>query len=242
MASDTTAADSGTIWALDKSELDGDTTIRVEYDPFFKKAITYRAYPLASNLREVLDQSIDPGSLQLIFECVDGYQPHMPLERVLDGQGYLAYQIMDLPSGTDWPDSVANKMGPFYLVWPQAKGDKRYVNPYGLAKIHIAPTEDALGPAMPESSALMEGYELFSSTCMKCHSINKVGGTMAPEFNHPRNITEYWTKENIWAYTQDPTSFRYNSQMPPMKGKLSRNQFEKIYAYLLGMKGKKLKE
>lgn len=238
----TTPADNDTplaTWVLQNGPLVGDTVITVNYDPFYKRAMTYEAYPLGPNLRQALGDITKAEGIQVIFECADGYRPHMTLEQVLAGNGFLAHR----PEGMSWPDSVAEKMAPFYLVWPEAaQGDKSYVTPYGLTQIHLEPKAEVFGPAMPIEEAHLEGYELFSNTCMRCHSVNKVGGTLAPEFNYPRNITEYWAKENIWRFIQEPTAFRYNSQMPSMKAMIDRDKFEKIYAYLVAMKEKPLKE
>jgi cytochrome c2 len=74
---------------------------------------------------------------------------------------------------------------------------------------------------------------------MKCHGINKVGGVMGPEFNYPKNITEYWDTEDIWAFVQNPQSFRYSSSMPAQTD-LKREGFDEIIAYLEVMKDYKL--
>lgn len=229
-------------WPLDIKTLRGDTTIHIPFDPFFKAAKTYRAFPLTENLEAFFGKENLDTSLQVIFECADGYKPHMSLEMVLAGNGYLAYRDIDAPEGQHWPDSVAKTLSPLYLVWPgMEKGSADYVTPYALVGIGLKKVEEEFTAAMPESDLYQEGYELFSNTCMKCHSVNKVGGAKGPELNYPKNITEYWTKENIWSFIQDPTSFRYSSKMPPMKT-IDREGFEKIYNYLESMKKQKLTE
>ncbi len=229
-------------WPLDVEKLKGDTVIHVPFDPYFKTAKTYRAFPLASNLRAFLGSGIIDTSLDVIFECTDGYRPHMPLEKVLRGNGYLAYRDLEAPEGKQWHDSVAQTMPPFYLIWPDAATEsKDYVRPYALKGVEFKKAEEEFAAAIPWAKEHMAGYQLFSSTCMKCHSINKAGGAKAPELNYPKNITEYWTKENIWNFIQNPASFRFNSKMPPMSG-IDRAAFEKIYAYLESMKDQKLTE
>ena len=54
---------------------------------------------------------------------------------------------------------------------------------------------------------------------------------MGPEMNIPKNITEYWTDENIMAFAKNPQSFRYRSAMAPITG-VSEEDFKKILAYL----------
>ncbi len=229
-------------WQLDMDKLVGDTVIHIPYDPFFKAPKRYRAFPLASNLRSFLDSGANDLSLDAIFGCADGYKPHMPLEKVLAGNGYLAYHDMDAPKDRHWPDSLAETLSPFYLIWPDAEvGNKAYVWPYALLGAEFKKPAEEFAAAIPQAIEHMEGYRLFSNTCMKCHSMNKAGGNKAPEFNYPKNITEYWTKENIWSFIQDPASFRYSSQMPAMTT-IDREAFEKIYAYLASMKGQKFPE
>lgn len=233
-------ADKLPTWQLDLDQLEGDTVIHIDYDPFFKAPKRYRAFPLASNLRSFLGPKANDLSLDVIFECADGYKPHMPLERVLAGKGYLVYHDMDAPEGKHWPDSLAEALSPFYLIWPDIDaGNKAYAWPYALLGAEFKKAAEEFAAAIPQSTEHMEGYKLFSDTCMKCHSVNKAGGNKAPEFNYPKNITEYWTKENIWSFIQSPTSFRYSSQMPAMTT-IDREAFEKIYAYLESMKDQKL--
>ncbi|GAB5528179.1 MAG: cytochrome c [Roseivirga sp.] len=230
------------VWQLDRHTLEGDTIIHIAYDPFFNTSKSYRAFPLASNLRLFLGDKINTASLDVIFKCADGYKPHMPLEKVLAGNGYLAYHDMEAPEGKHWPDSLAETLSPFYLVWPDVDPQiKDYARPYALLGAEFKSVTEEFAAAIPQASEHLEGYELFNNTCMTCHSVNKAGGNKAPEFNYPKNITEYWTKENIWLFIQNPTSFRYSSQMPAMTA-IDREAFEKIYAYLESMKGQKLRE
>ncbi|MEL6652723.1 MAG: cytochrome c, partial [Bacteroidota bacterium] len=108
--------------------------------------------------------------------------------------------------------------------------------PYAVTDIRLSKAGEEFLAAMPPDEAHLEGFELFKHTCIKCHTVNKVGGSMGPELNFPRNITEYWQKEDIWAFVQSPQSFRYNSKMPPMAN-LEREEFELIYGYLSSMVG-----
>lgn len=224
------------LWSLNAEQLKGDTLIHVAYDPFFKKDMSYKAFPLKENLMMVMGEQEMSPDMQVIFHCTDGYRPHMPLQQVLKSNGFLAYRDVSLEEGQEWADSLSSKFSPFYLVWPEADhNDKTFATPYGLASIELKPASVEFSAALPDDDTVIQGFELFSNTCMRCHSMNKVGGSMAPELNYPKNITEYWTKENIWAFIQAPTSFRFNSKMPPMTA-IDEAEFEKIYDYLVAMK------
>jgi cytochrome c2 len=218
----------------------GDTVVHIEHDLFFKKPKSYQAYSLQSTLQDWVSQLADTSGVDVIFTCTDGYAPSMPLNRVLAGDGFLAYRDMSLKGG-NWPDSIHDKFTPYYLVWTHLKGPKEGFHwPYGLASLRLNLRAGEFAAALPPSEATMAGYGLFKDNCMKCHAINKVGGQLGPEFNYPRNITEYWEKETIWEFVKAPQSFRYNSKMPPQPS-LQREDFEHIYAYLQSMKGQQPK-
>lgn len=228
--------DSSQNWILDQESLRGDTIIVIQQDPVFKKRKTFRAFPLKENLlaKFIIDPS--DSTLELIFQCKDGYAPHMRLEDALTGNGFLAYKDMSVDPGKNWADSLSEKMPPFYLVW-QSTHNQTHVWPYALTEIQLKSKKEAFRAAFPKHKKYYRGFELFSSHCMKCHSVNKVGGTMGPEFNYPTNITTYWTKDNIRRFIEKPTAFRYNSKMPPVQN-ISDDEFEAIYEYLASMKSR----
>ena len=222
------------LWHLDTDQLIGDTTITLSSDAFFKKPMSFRVFSLKENLLNILGGVSTKEERHLIFECKDGYRPQVSLEDALSGKAYLAYG--------GWPDSLNQKLAPFYLVWLNTDvNDKQFPWPYALTNIRLQQVKDAFAAAKPKKAIHDKGFELFSNTCMRCHSVNKVGGTLALEFNYPKNITEYWTKENIWNFIQNPQSFRYNSKMPPMT-MINRSEFEDIYGYLESMKDQPLSE
>lgn len=124
-------------------------------------------------------------------------------------------------------------MKPFYVVWQDvSREDHRFTWPYGLVAMQLIPAGTIFKDVYPfDAPAYAAGFQLFNQNCMKCHSVNKVGGVMGPEFNIPKNITEYWTDENIIAFAKNPQSFRYRSTMPPVTG-VSDAEFEQILNYL----------
>ena len=228
-------------WILDHALLKGDTVITIAQDVVFKGPKTYRAFPLVANLLANLNLETTHTDLEVVFKCLDGYAPHMPLEKVLSGKGFLAYKDLDIKTNENWADSLSQKLSPFYLVWQNADQES-YVWPYALTEIQLKSSKEAFQAALPENKKHYRGFELFSTHCMKCHSVNKVGGTMGPEFNFPTNITTYWTKDNIRKFIKEPTAYRYNSKMPPIGQTINNDQFEAIYDYLESMKDKVLVE
>ena len=214
-----------------------DTLITIEHDEFFKRKKRYKAYPLAPILKPLLAKIKDTTNLRVTFTCTDGYAPNMNLSKVLNHEAYLAVQDQAQAGlGKDWADSLANKFRPYYLVWRNApKGEAGFAWPYGLAEIRIASFFHDFADAFPlHNTAAQKGFQLFQIHCMKCHSINKIGGVMGPEFNYPKSITEYWKKEDIYNFMRNPQSYRYSAKMPAVG--LSRGEFEEIYDYLLEMR------
>jgi mono/diheme cytochrome c family protein len=216
-----------------------DSLVEIHYDHFFKKSKRYQVVPLNTLLEPLLAQVKDTSGLRISFVCVDGYAPDMPLSKVLAHEGYVALRDADLPADKNWPDSLRKVFEPFYLVWQNIpKEDDTFAWPYGFFQIKITTFADAFGAAYPKGNrAAQKGFAVFQLHCMKCHGVNKIGGVMGPEFNYPKNITEYWKKEDIWQFIQNPQSYRYSSKMPAQV--LKREEFEEIYTYLSFMKRQK---
>ena len=209
--------------------------IAISYDPFFKQSKKFIGFSLQNFLDSIITSNkFDTSAAVLVFECSDGYRPTMPISQVFGNKnGFIVTRDLDAPVGKDWIDSLDKKMKPFYVVWQDVpKEDHRYMWPYGLFGMHLVSAGAEFKEVYPfDAPEMVEGFQLFSQTCMKCHSVNKVGGVMGPEMNIPKNITEYWTDENIMAFAKNPQSFRYRSAMAPITG-VSEEDFKKILAYL----------
>lgn len=210
----------------------------IAYDPFFKKIKNYRAYPLRSLLEPYLKKlDIDVSSESdavITFFCTDGYKPTLQLSKFLTGEPFLAFRDEDIPSKEQyWPDSLKVKFPPFYLVWKDISvEDQTFPWPYGLYKIRIDKMNTVYDEIYPfNNEEAIAGFNQFRDNCIKCHSINKVGGNVGPDFNFPKNITDYWEIDNMWNYAKDPQSFRYNARMNPITS-LTREEFDEIIIYL----------
>lgn len=216
--------------------------VDVKYDHFFKKSKRYRGFPI----RPILDSIISSGSFDttgtvVILECLDGYKPIMDLSKFYGKeQGYIAIKDVDVAEDKEWPDSVSQKFKPYYLVWDDIKEeDHSYMWPYGLVAMTLVQKDNAYEAAYPPRDILMKGFVLYKDNCMKCHAINKIGGTIGPEFNIPKNITEYWRASDIIAYAKQPQSYRLNSHMPPVTN-LSDAEFMELLRYIKSMKDNKI--
>jgi cytochrome c2 len=218
-------------------------TVQVKYDHFFRTHKKYKGYYINPILDSVIKSvDFDTSNAIVVFECADGYKPVMDLSKIFgDTRGYIVFRDLDKNVGKNWPDSVYEKFKPYYLVWDDAKKeDNSFMWPYGLIGLRLISSGREYKAIYPfENVSLVKGFTLFRDNCMKCHSINKIGGTQGPEFNFPENITEYWKEEDIISFAKNPKAYRYNSHMPPVTN-VQDSEFKQIVQYIKYMKNNKL--
>jgi mono/diheme cytochrome c family protein len=136
---------------------------------------------------------------------------------------------------------------PFYLVWKEGKSlPESFPWSYQLVKIELVSFAQKYAKLFPHSiekdSSVYRGFLVFKERCLRCHSINLQGGELAPELNVPKNITEYWTEENLRAFIYDASSFRAKSKMPIFRNSLKEKEITEILDYLRIMKANKIKD
>lgn len=218
--------------------------VAIEFDHEFKTAKNYRAFSLRQVLEPAMWQlGIDSTSDEAVvtFYCTDGYKPTAKLRDLLAGEGFVAFRDEAVADpDQQWPEEVRKKFNPFYLVWknvPYEDDSKPW--PYGLFMVKINKANTVYDPIYPQDDAeAIAGFQHFERYCIKCHSINRIGGNVGPDFNDPKNITEYWEIENMWAYAKNPQSFRFNARMAPVT-RLTRAEFDQIIVYLQYMRRQK---
>ncbi|MEL6845078.1 MAG: hypothetical protein AAFP02_17870, partial [Bacteroidota bacterium] len=173
--------------------------VEVSYDHSRKKSKRYEAYPFQPVWDYLIDKyDLDPAGTQIVFECKDGYLAPNQLREVYEaGGGYLAFRDLDAPEGKNWPADMEAKYAPYYLVWKDVPADDHHLAwPYGLVKIRLFKNDPYASLLPRDRPDLAEAFVNYKLHCIKCHSINKIGGEMGPEFNYPKNITEYWSRED----------------------------------------------
>ena len=229
-----------------KNKLGKDTIVSIANDPVYHKEKKYKAVSASLLIKNEIDLSkIDPKNTKIVFECVDGYKPEMPLELFLKAKPYLAFQDSDAPKGTKWEIIVndGNEMNadPFYIVYPSVSSkDARYKWPYNLVKIYLEPLNKSTLELYPLKNRKLEsGYKLFKNHCLTCHAINGIGGTMGPELNYPKSVAEYWKEDELVKYIINPASFRNKVKMPTLG--ISKQQSREIVDYLKYMSENKKK-
>lgn len=227
-----------------KNKLGKDTVITISNDPVYHKTKKYKAVSASLLIQNEIDLTkIDQKNTKIVFECVDGYKPEMPLDFFLKANPYLAFEDFDAPKGTKWEPILkdGNEMNaePFYIVYPSvSEKDMRYKWPYNLVKIYLEPLNKSTKELFPINDKKLEsGYALFQNHCITCHSINGIGGTMGPELNYPKSVTEYWKENELVDYIVNPASFRNKVKMPTLG--ITKKQSQEIVDYLKYMSKKK---
>lgn len=221
---------------LENKGENGLINVFIAYDQYFKKPKKFLGYelkPLLDSLIKV--HHFDTTNRVIVFECGDGYRPSMVLSKALsDTKGYIVIKDKEATGHKNWIDSLATKFTPYYLVWQNIKpSNHTFPWPYGLTKIRLIPVASEYQTIYPyKNPEMVKGFTLFKDNCNKCHSVNHIGGVMGPEFNVPKNITEYWREEDILAFALNPKSYRSSSQMPPMRDVLSIDEIKTIINYL----------
>ena len=216
-------------------------------DPIYKRPKRYVGHRLADLLRKAWPDAARwaaEGAI-LVFRCVDGYSPSMDLARALSGDGVVATRDLDRPAGDPWEPFAHGKEtitpAPFYLVWrgsilPTPTTD----GPISWCLYPWRPSTGATAMPRPADEASEEarrGFRLFVEHCASCHSVNLVGGELAPELNVPRNITEYWSTEHLAAFMKAPDTYRARSKMPGF-AHLADAERATILSYLTAMRGR----
>ncbi|WP_268846329.1 c-type cytochrome [Flavobacterium aestivum] len=218
-----------------KNKLGSDTLVTVTNDPVYHKTKRYQAVNALTLITSEIDLSkVDTKDTKIVFECIDGYKPEMPLALFLASKPYLAYKDLDT-KGTDWEpiSKNGNKMdaAPFYLVYTDAPADDdHYKWPYNLIKIHLEPIDKSKADLYPKEISKVTGYNLFQNQCITCHAINGIGGEMGPELNYPKSVTEYWIENELVDYIVNPASFRNKVKMPTLG--ITKQQSQEIVEYL----------
>jgi cytochrome c2 len=218
-----------------KKKLGKDTIVTVANDPVYHKTKKYNAVNALTLIAHEIDlNKIDAKSTKIVFECIDGYKPEMPLVLFLASKPYLAFKDVDA-KGTDWEAITknGNKMdaAPFYLIYTDASAtDDHYKWPYNLIKIHLEPIDKSKTALYPKDQSKVAGYTLFQNQCITCHAINGIGGEMGPELNYPKSVTEYWVETELVNYIVNPASFRTKVKMPTLG--ITKQQSQEIVGYL----------
>ncbi len=208
---------------------------------FVEKTKRYRGFKLA----DVLDLGFGPAwrdgadFSEAAFWATDGYESVTAFDKLDDSGGYVAYEDLDVAA---W-EPVGRKQadpGPFFLIWTGEKQTtaESYPWPWALAKVALIRFEDKYPRVVPggadTASPAWRGYQTFKALCVRCHAIERQGGTVGPDLNAPKNILEYRTPDRVREFIYNPSKYRYTNM--PDHLQLSAAQLDELIAYLRYLK------
>jgi mono/diheme cytochrome c family protein len=213
-------------------------------DPVFKKTLIFQGFELARVL-QLAGWNASMAGDEIAFITQDGYAPTTRLENLQRRAAYVVYKEKGQAGlGKVYKGKVLVDAGPLYVVWEnQPAGDIEVPWPYQLATIEIIDFKSKYNLMMPAGAGAdspeQQGFELFKNHCMRCHSINLQGGDLGPELNVPRNVTEYWSEQNLRAFIKDASSFHARSKMPAFLY-FTDEQIDQLVLYLTRMRAQKI--
>ncbi|MFT6689346.1 MAG: cytochrome c2, partial [Saprospiraceae bacterium] len=231
-----------------EGKLKNSIIVTVEQDPVYHSKKSYNAIPFSELLNSYPKiKKLQTDKYQIIFECEDGYKPMMPLQKFLSAKSFIAVSDVDAPEGESWTKIIKDgremEAAPFYLIYQGiSPKDTDFKWPYNLIKIHLVPSIGNVSLLYPKDDiAAKTGFDLFNKNCISCHAVNKIGGSMGPELNYPKSVTEYWNQEQLKKFIKNPASFRNGVKMPTIKS-LTEKDIESIVYYLNYMANHKLQK
>ena len=195
------------------------------HEPYEAGPAVFEGLPFAA----VLDAVYGPSwraEEEILFTCSDGYQPTLPVERVLAHRAWLAFRRLDRAGFTiskfESGEQREIDVAPFYLVWDSLANeavriDGDYGWPYqlvGIDLIRVADRFPKMVPPAPSSDAVGRGFTAFRMYCSRCHAINGEGGRIGPDLNAPVNPTEHRERAWVEAWIDDPTRVDPATRMP----------------------------
>ncbi len=184
---------------------------------------------------------IDTSINEVLFICKDGYSASVPFYQLLTEKGFIANK--DVDAALQWDKEINDKFSPYYLVWDIETDDHNHNFPYGIIQIKIINKKAAFANAYPTNASpeIEKGFAIFTKNCIKCHAVNKSGGSVGPELNIPKSVVEYWKIEHIKEFIKNPANYRYNSKMPTLN-QLTDSDIQSIIDYLTYMSQHKISE
>ena len=219
-------------------------TVRV-YEPYEQREVAY----VALRFDRVLDALYGKawrGEEEILFTCRDGYQPSVPVARVLAHESWLAFARADQPAFTLHKFESGRyqdvPLGPFYLIWEniadkQMRAEGDYAWPYQLAGVDLIRVRDRYPKLVPPETAspiAQRGFREFRIHCSRCHPLNGEGGAVGPELNSAADPAGRRDPAWLRCWIDAPSKLVPTARMEPLSPELPDRDavLDAIVAYL----------
>ena len=214
-------------------------------DPDHEAPVRYDAFALTDVL--ALAGGTAGHGDELVLEARDGYAPTVAYTALASQEAYLAFREHGNPAGFGLVKQGRTMVSPapYFLVWRAGKSlGADFPWPYQLIRIEVVDFATKYAALYPHGEAgdgpEMRGFRRFKSQCLRCHSVNLQGGSLGPELNVPKNVTEFWNEAHLRAFILDASAYHARSKMPSFVGVLSAANIDDLLAYLHLMKTRKI--
>lgn len=217
-------------------------------DPYEEAEVEFEAFAFDAVLDAVYGRSWREEE-EVLFHCRDGYQPTVPVERILEHRAQLAFARRDRADFTlrKRESGVLKQidLAPFYLVWEnlddtrlRAEGD--YGWPYQLIALDLIRARDHFPKMAPDLSApavVQAGFAVFRVHCSRCHAINGEGGSVGPELNGPTPAAIHRDTAWLRRWIDDPSRVLPTARMERLNPALPEREraIDEVIRYLQAM-------
>ena len=166
--------------------------IRV-HEPYEDRTVEFEALPLD----EVLDAAYSPewrSEEEILFTCSDGYQPSIPVQRVLEHRAWLAFSRTDQKGFTiqkrESGEDRTVELGPYYVIWSNLDDarilqEADYGWPYQVEAIDLIRTRDRFDRARDGDAGYVEAPG--ERVAAEGAELDHVGGEMFDADHEPPN-------------------------------------------------------
>lgn len=168
------------------------------------------------------------------FGALDGYTAITSILKLQELGGYIVYKDLDF---NNWEPVSTREVhpGPFYLVWTgkDQTTANEYPWPWQLASIDLIKFDSQYPAVVPKGAAkdssAYKGFEIFEGRCIRCHAMNRQGGTVGPDLNAPQSIVSYRSENMIKEFIKHPSKYRYTHM--PDHTDLSDQDLDNLISY-----------
>jgi len=221
-------------------------------EPHTGEEMTFEGFPVAPLLEKMFKGA--PAKFdEILFTCLDGYQPSIPLADLKGRKAWLVFRAEGMSEFKIVNKLQGNKsvaLGPYYLIWDNKKDAELMAEganswPYQVKALELINFGDhfpRMAPAAHASKNVKDGFVWYRKHCLSCHTLNGEGGAATNiELNYPLSVTEYFKEGFLKQWIDDPSKVRFDAGMPPFTRSIKNRaqRIDGIIAYLKHMASRK---